>query len=67
MQSPKAVQIELKIDQLKDRLYKYVRSVFDEWTHSVPTQIQEKIKYPLFIFNSDKTIRMNFPKEVIKL
>lgn len=64
MQTPKAIEIEQKIDELKVRFESYLRPMFDEWKREVPGVIREKILYPLFKINDDKTIDINFAKEV---
>lgn len=66
MRTPKSVQIELKVNELMDKFTNYLRPLFEEWKCVVSNQIQEKIMYPLFTMSSNKTIRLNFPKEVIK-
>jgi hypothetical protein len=64
MQSPRAIRIQQKIDLLTDDLKKYLHPIFDEWKRIVPKQIQEGIANPLFTLHSDKTISINFKKEV---
>lgn len=66
MRTPKSVQIELKVNELMDKFTNYLHPLFEEWKCVVSNQVQEKIVYPLFMINSDKTISLNFPKEVIK-
>lgn len=61
----KGVQIELDIDKLTMRFKSYLLPFFNEWKRIVPEQIQSKIIHPLFTVNSDMTISLNFPKEVI--
>jgi len=65
MQTLKAIEIEQKVDELKDKFKNYLQPLFDEWKSVVPGQIQEKIEYPLFKINDDQTIGINFAKEVI--
>lgn len=67
MRTQKGMEIELKINELTDKFENYSRSLFDEWKRNVSIQIQEKIAYPLFTINNDKTIGLNFDKEVIIL
>lgn len=64
MQTPKAIEIEQKVDELTARFENYLRPMFDEWKRKVPGTIREKILYPLFKINNNKTIEMNFAKEV---
>lgn len=65
MQTSKAIEIVQKINELTDKFNKYLRTLFDEWTIVVPETIREKIMYSLFKINDDKTIDINFAKEVI--
>lgn len=65
MQSPRAIRIQEKIDLLTDNFQKYLYSIFDEWKSVVPKQIQEGITSPLFTIHDDKTLSINFKKEVI--
>lgn len=65
MQTSKAIEIVQKINELTDKFNKYLRTLFDEWTLVVPETIREKIMYSLFKINDDKTIDINFAKEVI--
>lgn len=65
MQTPRAVEIQLKVDKLKDKFENYLRLLFDEWKRVVPVQIQDNIVNPLFTINSDKKLGQNFAKEVI--
>lgn len=67
MQSPRAIRIQQKIDLLSGDLKNYLNPIFDEWKRIVPKQIQEGIGNPLFTIHSDKTISINFKKEVIFL
>lgn len=64
MQTSKGTDVELKVKDLTDKFKNYLRPLFDEWKESVPKIIQEKIKKPLFTINDDKTIGLNFAKEV---
>lgn len=65
MRTPRGVQTQIKIEELSDKLTNYLRSTFEEWKNVVPIVINEKIVYPLFKVNEDRTIELNFPKEVI--
>lgn len=65
MQTPKGMEIEQKVKELTEKFEKFLRPVFEEWKRDVPDQIQEKIAYPLFKIYDDKTIGLNFAKEVI--
>lgn len=65
MQSQKAVQLEQKVDLLNDQFKNYLRPLFEKWKRVVPIQIQESIVNPLFTVNKNKTISLNFKKEVI--
>lgn len=67
MRTTRGVEIELMINELTNKFKNYLRPLFDEWKRDVPIQIQEKIAYPLFTINNDKTISLNFNKEVIIL
>lgn len=67
MQTQKGIAIKLKINKLTDKFENYLRSLFDKWRCNVSIQIQNKIQYPLFTINNDKTIGLNFDKEVIIL
>ncbi|VVC32244.1 Hypothetical protein CINCED_3A002285 [Cinara cedri] len=64
MQTPKSIQIELKVNELMDKFTNYLHPLFEDWKCVVSNQIQDKIVYPLFIMNSNKTISLNFPKEL---
>lgn len=65
MQSQKAVQLEKKVDLLSDKFKNYLRPMFEEWKRVVPIQIQDSLANPLFTVNQNKTIGLNFKKEVI--
>lgn len=65
MQTPRAVEIQCKVDKLSDKFENYLRLLFDEWKRDVPGQIRENIVKPLFTINSDKKIGQNFAKEVM--
>jgi len=67
MQTPKGVQVEQMVDELTCAFKNYLHSLFDEWKRSEPKQIQQKVECPLFTINDDKTIVLNFAKEVIML
>jgi len=67
MRTPKGIQIEQMVDELTCAFQNYLHSLFDEWKRYRPVQIQEKVEYPLFTTNDDKTIGLNFAKEVIIL
>lgn len=65
MRTPNGIEIELKIDELLNKLEDYLQPLFDEWKRTVPEQIKEKIVYPLFTIDENRTIGLNFSKEVI--
>lgn len=65
MQTSKALEIVQKVNELTDKFNKYLRILFNEWTLVVPETIREKIMYSLFKINNNKTININFAKEVI--
>lgn len=65
MRTEEGVQIELEVNELMDKFTNYFRNLFEKWKCVLLKQIQEKITYPLFMINSNKTISLNFPKEVI--
>lgn len=65
MQTRNGTNIELKINELTTKIEDHLRPIFENWRHTVPKQIEEKIKYPLFMVKDDKTIGLNFAKEVI--
>lgn len=67
MQSPRANRIQQKIDGITESFKNYMLPMIDEWKRVVPKQIQEGITSPLFTIKEDKTIRINFKKEVIFL
>jgi len=65
MKTPRGDQINIKVEQLKDKFKKYVNPMLEEWKRIVPIQIQENIVQPLFTISANKTISLNFSKEVI--
>lgn len=65
MQTPRGVNIEQKVQKLKDRFENYMHSLVDEWIRVIPGIIQDKIMNPLFTVYSDNTIGLNFANEVI--
>jgi len=65
MKTPRGDQINIKVEQLKDKFKNYLTPIFEEWKRVVPTQIQEKLMQPLFTINDNKTIGLNFSEEVI--
>jgi hypothetical protein len=64
MQSQKAIQLEKKVELLNEQFKNYLLPLFEEWKRVVPIQIQESIVNPLFTVNDNKTIGLNFKKEV---
>lgn len=64
MQSQKAIQLEKKVELLNDQFKNYLHPLLEEWKRVVPKQIQESIVNPLFTVNKNKTIGLNFKKEV---
>lgn len=67
MKTLRGLKIEKKIENFKDSLENYLRPLADEWIRMTPEIIQDKIMSPLFTVYSDKTIGLNFAKEVIIL
>lgn len=67
MRTTKGIEIENKFEELIQKFEKFLRPLFEEWKREIPKQIQEKIACPLFRINIDKTIDLNFAKEVIIL
>lgn len=66
MRTQNGIEIELKLNEIIiSKLEDYLRPLFDEWKRVVPTRIKEKIVYPLFIVDENRTIGLNFSKEVI--
>lgn len=65
MKTPKAVEMVLKVDELLKKFENYLRPLIDNWKCTIPQQVREKIKNPLFTINNNKTIGLNFAKEVI--
>lgn len=65
MQTPKAKTVLQNVNELTEKFKDYLQLLFDDWKHAAPITIHEKIKHPLFTINVDKTISMNFAKEVI--
>lgn len=65
MRTPKGIQIEQIVDELTRAFQNYLHPLLDEWKRYEPIQIQEKIGCPLFTVYDDKTIGLNFAKEVI--
>jgi len=65
MKTPRANQIYIKVEQLKDKFKNYLSSLFEEWKRVVPLQVQEKVLQPLFTINKNNTISLNFSEEVI--
>jgi len=65
MKTPRGEQINIKIEQLKDRFKNYLSPIFEEWTRVVPLLIQEKLMQPLFTINENNTLGLNFSEEVI--
>jgi len=65
MNTTRGDQINIKIEQLKDKFKNYLSPLFEEWQRVVPIQIQEKIVQPLFTTNKNNTISLNFSEEVI--
>jgi len=64
MQTPKGIEIEIKVEELTNAFENYLRQLFDEWKRVVSNQIKIKIVDPLFTINENKTISLNFAKEV---
>jgi len=65
MKTPRADQINIKIEQLKYKFKNYLSPLFEEWKRVVPQLVQEKILQPLFTINKNNTISLNFSIEVI--
>lgn len=64
MQTPKGIEIEIKVEELTNAFENYLRQLFDEWKRVVSNQIKKNIVDPLFTINKNKTISLNFAKEV---
>ncbi|XP_050529246.1 dynein beta chain, ciliary-like [Daktulosphaira vitifoliae] len=64
MKTQKAAEIMLKINEMCEKTKNYLKPIFIEWKKNTPRLIQENIKKPLFIVNEDKTIGLNFAKEL---
>lgn len=68
MKTPRGIKIEQKVKQLKKNFERYLWPIFEDWKRVVPGIIRNKIVNPLFkIDNDNKTIGLNFAKEVIML
>lgn len=65
MKTPRGDQINIKVEELKDKFKNYLSPLFEEWKRVVPIQIQENIVQPLFTINKNNTISLNFSEEVI--
>lgn len=64
MNTPKGEQVVKSINELNENFKSYLQRLFDDWKSTVSDTINEKIKYPLFKINDNKTIDINFAKEV---